>query len=169
MLVGYRAPMKTATATQTQRHHHKPRFFFLCAFATLGLSYLAGGPPVGCRCRPSIRWQCRTQTWAWAPTASQSAAILPPPLASGTRRRRAAGRAGSRRTGSDSIPAQQMERWSYAEGNGKAAWMKIERERPEIWATPESTQWKTLCLTSILYFFFKCWLWEVISLVGVWC
>lgn len=101
--------------------------FCLLYISTIRLNYLAGGPPVGYRCRPSIRWQCRTQTWAWAQTASQSAAILPLPLASETHRRRAAGRAGSRRTGSDSIPAEQMERWNYAEGFGKVAW-NLKRE-----------------------------------------
>lgn len=84
--------------------------FFLIFWKTILSPHLVDQPLAGYRCRPSIRWQCRTQMWAWALTVSRSAAILPLPRGSGTRRRREVGRVGSHRTGSDSTPAVQIMR-----------------------------------------------------------
>lgn len=63
-----------------------------------GATYPAARPAAGCRCRPSTEWPCRTQTWAAAPTADQSAASRPFPQGSGTRRIRREEHAASRRT-----------------------------------------------------------------------
>lgn len=84
--------------------------FWILDSKSLIKSCLGVQPLVGCRYHPSIRWQCRTQMWASAPTANQSVAILLHPRGSETHRRRGAGPAGSRRTGWGSTPAVQTWR-----------------------------------------------------------
>lgn len=61
-------------------------------------TYPGARPAVGCRCRPSTEWPCRTQTWAAAPTAGQSAASHLFPLGSGTHTTRREEHAASHRT-----------------------------------------------------------------------
>lgn len=72
-------------------------------------SYLGVHSPAGCLCRPSTRWQCRKQKWASAPTANQSAAILPLPQGNGKHRTHGAVLAGSHTTGPDSTPAERPD------------------------------------------------------------
>lgn len=91
-------------------------------------AYPGARPVAGCRCRPSTEWLCRTQTWAAALTAGQSAASRPFPQGSGTRMTRREEHAASRRTAPGWAPAWKKTRVDFRLTGHNKYWEDVTHE-----------------------------------------